>query len=122
MLALGHRAMHRPRSRPLVNGENLSRIDAGNGLVDVETQLDRRSGTRGTIDPCGLSGRSLGRSGQHCSGENHAGTARKLFPVRTKNALRDNLIRLLGGCKALQGEVPQTEVQQTSDGNGQHAS
>src|SRR5208282_204426 len=103
--------MRRPCARPLVNGENLSWVDARNRFVYVEAQLDRWSGACRSTDRRGLGGHSLGCGGEHGSGENHARAARKLFPVRTQNALRDNLIGLLRGCMSRQRQVPQTEVQ-----------
>jgi hypothetical protein len=48
VLASAHWAMHGPGSSPLANGENLSALYAGDGLVHAEAQLDGRrlAGTR----------------------------------------------------------------------------
>jgi len=86
-----------------VNGENLSPLDPGNRLVDVKTQLHCRS--RPPINPIGrrsLGCTVLGCCGEHRASEYHPGPARKLFPLRTEDALGENLIRLLRSYKARQ--------------------
>jgi len=96
----------------------LSALDAGNRLVHAKTQLDRWSRRRSCpIGCCGVVCSSLGRGderrrGEHRAGEYHSGPARKLFPLRTENALGDDLIRLLRGGK----------TRQTDDSNQQHPS
>ena len=47
VLARAHRAMHGRCARPLVNGEDLSVLNPGNGLIHAKTQLDRRGRARG---------------------------------------------------------------------------
>jgi hypothetical protein len=86
-----------------VNGENLSALDPGNRLVDAKTQLHSRSRPR--INPICRRSRainSLGRCGEHRASEYHPGPPRKLFPLRTEDALGENLIRLLRNYKARQ--------------------
>jgi hypothetical protein len=96
-----------------MDGENLSALDPGNRLVDAKTQLHSRSRPR--INPIGrrsLGRHSLGRCGEHRASEDHPGPARKLFPLRTKDALGESLIRLLSSYKA----------RQKGESNGQPAS
>jgi hypothetical protein len=96
-----------------MDGENLSPLDPGNRLVDAKIQLHCRSRPR--INPIGrrsLGRNSLGRCVEHRASEYHPGPARKLFPLRTKDALGESLIRLLRSYKA----------RQKGESNGQPAS
>src|SRR6267154_3199501 len=106
MLPYTHGPMHGGRSHPLMNGENLPGVDAGDCPFYMKAQLNRRRlcwdrrRERNRLIAC--RGRVVG--GYDRPSKDDPCPPRDLFPLISQNTLRDYLIRrdliaggLLGG-------------------------